>query len=80
MAFFVPCYGLRLLGSNVLMASDSKRLRVAVEGCGLVALVLLGFGWVPAHGLDGAVAMICVTEGLLAAAVWVVIWRRRMYG
>jgi O-antigen/teichoic acid export membrane protein len=80
MAFFVPCYGLRLLGSNVLMASDCKRLRAAIEGSGLAALVLLALGWVPTHGLDGAVAMICVTEGLLAAAVWAVIWRRRMHG
>ena len=79
MALFVPCYGLRLLGSNVLMASDCKTLRAAIEGCGLVVLVLLAFCWLPAYGLTGAVAMICVTEGLLALAVWTVIWRRRIH-
>lgn len=79
MALFVPCYGLRLLGSNVLMASDCKTLRAAIEGCGLVVLVLLAFCWLPGHGLGGAVAMICATEGLLALAVWAVIWRRRIH-
>ena len=80
MALFVPCYGLRLLGSNVLMASDCKKLRATIEGCGLGLLVLLGLCWVPTHGLDGAVAMICVTEATLAAMVWAVIWRRGIHG
>lgn len=79
MALFVPCYGLRLLGSNVLMASNAKRLRAAVEGCALGLLVILAWLWVPTHGLYGAVAMICCTEAALAVAVWTLIWRRRMH-
>ena len=79
MALFVPCYGVRLLGSNVLMASDCKKLRAAIEGCGLGLLVLLAFCWLPTHGLRGAVAMICVTEAVLALAVWMAVWRRRIH-
>jgi O-antigen/teichoic acid export membrane protein len=79
MALFVPCYGVRLLGSNVLMAGDCKKLRAGIESCGLGLLVLLAFCWLPAHGLRGAVAMICVTEAVLASAVWMAIWWRRMH-
>lgn len=78
MALFVPCYGLRLLGSNVLMASNGKLLRAGIETAGLLLLIILAGAWLPAHGLSGAVAMICVTEAVLAAAVWIVIGFRRL--
>lgn len=78
MALFVPCYGLRLLGSNILMASNCKRLRVMIEGCGLGLLTILAFLWLPGHGLKAAVAVICTTEALLALATWIVIWRQRI--
>jgi O-antigen/teichoic acid export membrane protein len=80
MALFVPCYGLRLLGSNILMASNAKTLRAAIEGCGLGLLVIFGLLWLPHHGLLGAVTMICATEALLALATWLTIWRRQIKG
>jgi O-antigen/teichoic acid export membrane protein len=73
MALFVPCYGVRLLGSNVLMTSDCKRLRVLIEGCGLALLIILALAWLPGHGLKGAIAMITTTEAVLALATWLVI-------
>ncbi len=73
MALFVPCYSLRLLGSNVLMASNRKTLRVLIEGLGLACLVVAARLLVPSHGLAGAVAMICITEALLAVATWAVV-------
>lgn len=78
MALFVPCYSLRLLGSNVLMASDGKVLRASIEAGGLLLLVILACLWLPTHGLQGAVAMICTTEATLAIAVWLVIGFRRV--
>lgn len=78
MALFVPCYGLRLLGSNILMTSDSKWLRVLIEGCGLGLLVVLALLWLPSHGLKAAVAMIIATEALLAAVTWLAIWHRSL--
>jgi len=79
MAAFVPCYGLRLLGSNVLMAADGKRLRAIIEGLGLALLITLAFDWLPAYGLSGAIAMICTTEACLATITWLVVWVRRIH-
>lgn len=76
MALFVPAYGMRLLGSNVLMASNARTLRVVIEALGLATLVGFALWWLPRFGLGGAVAMICTTEALLALACWAVIWRR----
>lgn len=78
MALFVPCYGLRLLGSNVLMASNCKTLRAIIEACGLGLLIVFALLWLPRHGLQGAVMMICATEALLALVSWSVIWHRRI--
>lgn len=75
MVIFVPCYGLRLLGSNILMASNAKTWRVLIEGAGLACLLLFALLWLPRYGLYGAVAMICMSEGLLAIAVWLALWR-----
>jgi O-antigen/teichoic acid export membrane protein len=75
MALFVPCYSLRLLGSNILMSSDRKRVRVAVECLGLVLLAGFGGLWLPRYGLLGAVLMICATEATLAAITWAAILR-----
>jgi O-antigen/teichoic acid export membrane protein len=77
MALFVPCYGLRLLGSNVLMASDRKKLRVLIEGLGLLCLLAAAPLLVPGHGALGAVAMIVATEALLAAAAWAAVLASR---
>ncbi|WP_158544917.1 lipopolysaccharide biosynthesis protein [Dyella monticola] len=74
MALFVPCYGLRVLGSNILITHDKKRIRVLIEGCGLVTLILTAVLWIPHYGLRGAVAMITTTEAALGVATWLVVW------
>jgi len=76
MALFVPCYSLRLLGSNVLMASNCKTLRTIIEVCGLGMLIAFALLWLSHYGLEGAVMMICGTEALLALASWSAIWWR----
>jgi len=70
MALFLPCYGLRMLGTNVLMASGCKKLRVLVEGFGLLTLFFFAIRWLPAYGLYGAVIMIIATEASLATLAW----------
>jgi len=75
MALFLPCYGLRTLGSNILMASGEKRIRLAIEVIGLLALLLFATWWLPRFGLMGAVMMIIATEITLASLTWIAIWR-----
>jgi O-antigen/teichoic acid export membrane protein len=70
LALFLPCYGLRVLGASILMATGRKAQRVLVETSGLIVLFLLTGWWVPLGGLQGAVLAIIVTEATLAAAVW----------
>jgi O-antigen/teichoic acid export membrane protein len=74
LALFLPCYGLRMLGSNVLLSSGRKRIRVLVESAGLLAMFCFAFWWIPGYGLFGAVKMIISTEATLAALTWVAIW------
>lgn len=80
MALFVPAYAMRLLGSNVLMASNARIVRVVIEAMGLLALGAFALLWLPTYGLKGAVLMICTTEALLALACWTLIWRRGLSG
>jgi O-antigen/teichoic acid export membrane protein len=74
MALFLPCYGLRTLGTNVLMASGRKKFRLLLESTGLLSLLLFAIIWLPAFGLLGAVVMIVTTEATLAGLVWLGIW------
>lgn len=78
MVIFVPCYGMRLLGSNILMASNAKTLRAVIEATGLGCLFVFALLWLPLYGLYGAIAMICASEGLLAFSVWLALWRRAL--
>lgn len=70
MALFLPCYGLRVLAGNLLMARGRKTQRVLIEWAGLGSLVLFGVLWIPGHGLEGAVMMIIAAELMLAGAAW----------
>jgi O-antigen/teichoic acid export membrane protein len=70
LAFFLPCYGLRYLGTNLLMARRCKTERVVIEICGIAALTALGAWWLPRDGLDGAIRMVITAEALLALASW----------
>jgi O-antigen/teichoic acid export membrane protein len=70
LTLFLPCYGLRILGTSVLMASGRKLQRVLVETSGLVVLFLLTMWWVPMHGLQGAVQAVIIAEAIVASAAW----------
>lgn len=70
MCLFIPLYGMRQLGSQLLVAEGRKVSRAAIEICALVFMVLLAHVLIPAWGLTGAVAMLLLTEGLLALVVW----------
>jgi O-antigen/teichoic acid export membrane protein len=73
---FLPCYGLRLLGSNILLASGRKGIRVGVESAGLLAMLCLATWWIPRYGLLGATAMIVASEAFLATLTWAAIFNR----
>ncbi|CAK0763390.1 Polysaccharide biosynthesis protein [Gammaproteobacteria bacterium] len=77
MGLFLPCYGLRVLGGNLLMAGGHKTQRVLMESGSLVSLVLFGGWWLPRFGLDGAVMMVIATEALLCIATWALLLFRR---
>jgi O-antigen/teichoic acid export membrane protein len=74
LTLFLPCYGLRVLGSNVLLASGLKRLRIIIEGLGMLSMLLFALLWLPGHGLNGAVTMIIASEATLAMLTWATIW------
>ena len=70
LGLFLPCYGMRILGSNLLMATRRKKLRMIIECAGLGTLVVFGVRWLPTLGVDGALRMIIGTELLLGLACW----------
>jgi O-antigen/teichoic acid export membrane protein len=70
LAWLLPFYGFRLLGTNVLVAGGNKRFRVAAELSAIVVMAVAGFELVPRHGVTGAAIMAIVTEAWLAALVW----------
>lgn len=73
-AFFLPWYSLRVLGSNVLLASGRKSQRVMTETVGLSTMLLFAYLWIPRYGLMGAVATISLSEFVLAVLTWISIW------
>jgi O-antigen/teichoic acid export membrane protein len=70
MGLFLPCYGLRVLGGNLLMARGRKTHRVLIECGGLATLVMFGTWLIPHLGLYGAVMMIIATELTLSITIW----------
>lgn len=63
----IPCYGLRTLITNILMACDLVKLKIAIELCGLCIMFSLGALLIPQYGLKGTIAMLVGTEFSLAA-------------
>ena len=74
MALFLPCYGLRVLAGNLLMARGCKTQRVLIEWAGLGFLVTFGYWRIPTHGLDGALMTIISAELALAVTGWYVLF------
>lgn len=75
-----PLFSIRLLGSTILMTSGHQARRVVIELLGLGLLIILAVAWIPSFGLKGAAMTVTTIEGLLAAAIWTLIWRQRQTG
>lgn len=70
MCLFIPLYGLRQLGGQLLIAEGKKVSRAIIEFCALIIKVLLAHLFIPKWGLVGAVAALLLTEGILVLVVW----------
>ncbi|WP_187775773.1 lipopolysaccharide biosynthesis protein [Luteimonas suaedae] len=70
LAFWVPAYCLRSLGSNVLLGFGWKRWRFWSELAAMMAVLMLMILWIPAYGVAGAAAALVVAEGMLVTIVW----------
>jgi O-antigen/teichoic acid export membrane protein len=63
-------YGLYTLGCNVLVTTHRRYLRVLAQAAGIALLLISAGVCVPRFGLEGAVAMILVTQAATAALIW----------
>ena len=70
MALFVPLYGLRVLGANILLARGKIARLAGIQATGVVAMLVLGAWLIPAFGLGGSVYTIISTEILLGILIW----------
>lgn len=68
---FVPLYGFRLLGAQILMAQHRKRLRLVAEMTALVVMTVLSLWLIPLMGLQGAALTVILVEAGLSAAMWI---------
>jgi O-antigen/teichoic acid export membrane protein len=72
-----PLFSLRLIGNAVLMTSSRQLTRILVEIPAILVLIGLATLWIPQYGLTGIAMTVTTTEGLLAAAIWTVVWNQR---
>lgn len=70
MVFFLPVYSLRILGANLLLAVQNKKVRVLSESAGLFLMTTTGYFLLPRYGLVGAVITITAVETVLALLIW----------
>jgi O-antigen/teichoic acid export membrane protein len=75
LALWLPFYGLRAIGSSVLMTSGRQLLRAGTEIVALLMMLGIAILLIPKFGLSGAVATAILTEALLAIFTWGLIWR-----
>ena len=75
MSLFIPIYGMRQLGSQLLVAEGKKMSRAIVDVGALAVMVLLANVFIPRWGLAGAVGMLLATETLLALVIWIAVLR-----
>lgn len=65
-AFLIPCYGIRILITNIFMTSDKVKWKIAIELTGLLTLLALGYFLIGSYGLKGAIFTLLGTELFLA--------------
>lgn len=70
MALFVPLYGLRVLGANILLAHGRTLRLVAMQMSGIAAMIAIGALLIPALGLRGSIYTILAVETLLGSLIW----------
>lgn len=70
MALFVPLYGLRVLGANILLARGEIPRLAAIQAAGVAVMLALGAALIPVGGLAGSVYTIIATEVLLGLLIW----------
>jgi O-antigen/teichoic acid export membrane protein len=73
MTLFIPLYGLRVLGGNILLARGLKHVQSVFQGVGVVVMVVSGRFLVSEFGLWGCVYTILATEALLCLMIWTTI-------
>lgn len=67
---WVPLAALHLTGANALLATGGKLLRMAIEGGGLLVVLLVTVWLAPRMGSEGAVAGLLTAESLMAIGCW----------
>lgn len=77
MTLFIPLYGLRVLGSNILLARGMKHVQSAFQFAGVFVMVLSGKLLISKFGLWGCVGTILATEALLCLMIWATIVRAK---
>ena len=77
MTLFIPLYGLRVLGGNILLARGLKHMQSVFQVVGVVVMVASGKFLVSEFGLWGCVYTILATEALLCLMVWTTIARAK---
>lgn len=75
MTLFIPLYGLRVLGGNILLARGLAALQAKLQAAGILAMLASGILLVPRFGLWGCVCAGITTEALLCLMIWAAIKR-----
>lgn len=70
MALFVPLYGLRVLGGNILLSRGQAGLQSRFQILGIVTMIVLGAVLIPRLGLMGSILMTIASEALLCILIW----------
>lgn len=75
MTLFIPLYGLRVLGGNILLARGLVTLQAKLQTAGILGMLASGILLVPRFGLWGCVCAGITTEALLCLMIWTAIKR-----
>jgi O-antigen/teichoic acid export membrane protein len=75
LAWMMPFYGVRLLGTSVLTARGRQGARAFTECTGLLVMFVAAAWLEPRWGLQGAVVTVIMTECVLAALSWTLVRR-----
>ena len=70
LALLIPLYGLRLLATTQLTATERLNARIMIEGTGIALLVVLSFTLIPRFGVNGSVVAALAAEFTVTALAW----------